>query len=77
MLWSKNQGTLVEGLYVPDNSEYGSDSGIEDFIVLSDHNRQPITFGMQRIENRKRMINGTMRSYHIACLLYTSDAADE
>jgi hypothetical protein len=66
MLWSRNQGTLQEGFYVPDNSEYGSDSGIEDFIVLSDHNRDPINFNKVRIENRKRMINGTMRSYHIA-----------
>lgn len=66
MLWSRNQGTLQEGFYVPDNSEYGSDSGIEDFIVLSDHNRDPISFNKVRIENRKRMINGTMRSYHIA-----------
>ena len=66
MLWSRNQGTLIEGLYVPDNSEYGSDAGIEDFIVLTDHNRGPINFDIQRIENRKRMINGTMRSYHIA-----------
>ena len=66
MLWSRNQGTLIEGLYVPDNSEYGSDAGIEDFIVLSDHNRGPINFDIERIENRKRMINGTMRSYHIA-----------
>lgn len=66
MLWSKNQGTLDDGYYVPNNSEFGADSGTEEFIILSDHNRNPINFNIVRLENRKRMINGTMRSYHIA-----------
>jgi hypothetical protein len=38
----------------------------EDFIVLSDHNRSDISFKTNRLENRKRMVNGHMRSYHIA-----------
>jgi hypothetical protein len=38
----------------------------EDFIILSDHNRGDISFSANRLENRKRMINGHMRSYHIA-----------
>ena len=38
----------------------------EDFIVLSDHNRSDISFNTNRLENRKRMVNGHMRSYHIA-----------
>jgi hypothetical protein len=43
-------------------------SGIEreDFIILSDHNRGDIGFAANRLENRKRMVNGHMRSYHIA-----------
>ena len=43
-------------------------SGIEreDFIILSDHNRGDISFSSNRLENRKRMVNGHMRSYHIA-----------
>jgi hypothetical protein len=43
-------------------------SGIEreDFIILSDHNRSDISFKTNRLENRKRMVNGHMRSYHIA-----------
>lgn len=46
--------------YVPSGTEF------EDFIILSDHNRSEISIRKQRIENRRRMINGTMRSYHIA-----------
>lgn len=38
----------------------------ESFLILSDHNRSDISFKNDRIENRKRLINGTMRSYHIA-----------
>lgn len=58
--WSNNSGILSGGLLVPDGVE-GT-----DFIILSDHNRGEISVGSERIENRKRMINGTMRSYHIA-----------
>ena len=46
--------------YVPSGTEF------DDFLILSDHNRSEISIQKQRIENRKRMINGTMRSYHIA-----------
>jgi hypothetical protein len=38
----------------------------EDFVILSDHNRGDISFSANRLENRKRMVNGHMRSYHIA-----------
>jgi hypothetical protein len=36
------------------------------FIILSDHNRGEISISNQRIEQKQRMINGSMRSYHIA-----------
>jgi len=60
LLFSNNAGTLDGGSYVP--------TGVEgtDFIILSDHNRQPISMPPQRIEDRKRMVNATMRSYHTA-----------
>lgn len=58
--WSKNSGIISNELLVPNGTE-GS-----DFIILSDHNRSEIAVGANRIENRKRMINGNMRSYHIA-----------
>jgi hypothetical protein len=73
MLWSENSGTLVDGLYVPTGLEVNADPGTESsqllsdrFIILSDDNRSTLDFKPQRIENRKRMANGRMRSYHIA-----------
>ena len=73
MLWSENSGTLVNGLYVPNGLEVGQDPGSEtdeslynQFLILSDDNRSSIDFSTNRIETRERMINGRMRSYHIA-----------
>lgn len=65
--WSKTYGTKdthisIAGAttLVPTGVEY------EDFIILSDDNRQPIEYSCERIENRKRTINAKMRSYHVA-----------
>lgn len=73
ILWSDNAGTLTSGLYVPNGYEVGADvpegtdpSLIDQFLILSDHNRAEINFTPQRIEQRQRTINGRMRSYHIA-----------
>jgi hypothetical protein len=73
MLWSENTGTLQNGIYVPNGYEIGADpEGIEDpsladqFLLITDDNRQPIQFKNERIEKRERMINGRMRSYHIS-----------
>jgi hypothetical protein len=73
VLWSNNPGTLSNGLYVPTGYEIGADIGVEtnlslidQFIILSDHNRSEIRFSPKRIEQRQRTINGRMRSYHIA-----------
>lgn len=73
ILWSENAGTLDTntGLYVPTGQEVGANEllttgGINQFLVLSDHNRSPLDFKTTRIEQRQRMINGNMRSYHIA-----------
>lgn len=75
MLLSDTPGTLTqEGFYVPVGYELGSNGDIiaespdeaGTFLVLSDHNRGEISFKPQRIEKRERMVNGRMRSYHIA-----------
>lgn len=73
ILWSENPGTIINGLYVPTGYEINSDTGMEtdtslfnQFLVLSDHNRSEMDFRPERIENRQRMINGRMRSYHVA-----------
>jgi hypothetical protein len=73
VLWSDNSGTLTDGLYVPNGYEVGENvpeeanpNLLDQFIILSDHNRSEISFAPQRIERRQRTINGRMRSYHIA-----------
>ena len=79
ILWSENAGTLTNGLYVPIGYEVGgtypentSSDLIDQFLVLSDHNRGDMQFSPQRIEQRQRTINGRMRSYHIADKLQIS-----
>lgn len=79
ILWSENAGTLSNGLYVPQGYEVGgtypegtTSDLIDQFLVLSDHNRTDMSFSPQRIEQRQRTINGRMRSYHIADKLQMS-----
>lgn len=83
MLWSENSGTLVDGLYVPNGLETKSNPGLitdpdilDQFLILSDDNRGPIDFKPTRIESRQRMVNGRMRSYHIADKLTISTSWD-
>ena len=72
ILWANNAGTLSNGLYVPNGIEVGASTAetdpdlLDQFIILSDHNRGDMQFNNQRIEQRQRTINGRMRSYHIA-----------
>jgi hypothetical protein len=67
ILFSETPGELSEGIYVPSGYETGNtDNSNEDFLILSDHNRSGLSFGVDRIENRQRMVNGRMRSYWIA-----------
>lgn len=75
MLWSNNPGTLELN---EDGQYYYVPTGIEgeDFIIISDHNRSPISLGQQRIESRQRMVNGNMRSYWIADKLNISSSWD-
>jgi hypothetical protein len=61
IIWSDiYAGTENGNLFFPDAQEGNQ------FLILSDHNRSDIFFTSQRIENRKRLINGSMRSYHVA-----------
>lgn len=87
MLWADNPGTVVTSgngiYYLPNGYEIGMDPDnildnelANEFIILSDDNRSPIDFAYTRIENRKRMVNGRMRSYHIADKLTLSVSWD-
>jgi hypothetical protein len=58
---------------VPNGFEVGTDvppetdpNLIDQFLILSDHNRGEISIDQERLEQRQRTINGRMRSYHIA-----------
>jgi hypothetical protein len=48
----------------------GGDAGKWDlgtnFLYLTDNNRAELSVSFERIEYKQRMINGTMRSYHVA-----------
>jgi hypothetical protein len=71
MLFSDNPGVISEnGLYVPSGTEN------TNFIVLSDDNRSDISIRENRIETRKRMVNGNMRSHHIADKVIISTSWD-
>ena len=72
ILWANNPGYLSNGLYVPNGTEVGANTEetdinlLDQFVILSDHNRGDMQFNTQRIEQRQRTINGRMRSFHIA-----------
>jgi len=60
LLFSNNPGYISNGKRLPQGEEF------QDFIILSDDNRDSIRMSSDRIEKRERMVNGRMRSYHIA-----------
>jgi len=68
ILFSDNDGTADgSGKVYPDGFEVGANTAsATTFLILSDHNRSPIDVTPQRIETRQRMINGRMRSFHVA-----------
>ncbi len=76
MLWADNPGGLFrqtnpltglqEDFFLPLGDEVNSETGNGDFLILSDDNRSPISIQPTRIETKRRMINGRMRSFHIA-----------
>jgi hypothetical protein len=81
MLWSNNAPQILSNEYVPMGFEVGSTTPTNaslsnDFIILSDHNRQPLDFKNNRIETRKRMVNGQMRAYHVADKLQINTSWD-
>lgn len=72
MIWADAEPVIsTDGKLIPAGYEVGSKipEGVtvtDEFLILSDHNRSNIDIGTERIENRQRMANGTMRSFHIA-----------
>jgi hypothetical protein len=74
MVWCDQAPRVdADGKFIPVGYELGSDptdipaaSLEQSFIILSDHNRSEINIANERIEQRQRMANGTMRSFFIA-----------
>jgi len=61
--------------YIPVGYEVGADTSalsstedqyLNNFLILTDDNREEFKFTPTRIENKERMINGRMRSYYVA-----------
>ena len=76
ILFANNPGVIVDGKYAPLGNEGYEDNNGYEFIILSDDNRQTIDIQPTRIEQRKRTVNGRMRSYHIADKLTISTSWD-
>lgn len=80
MLWSEDYTapSASGDQLVPPGFEYGSDAPAADqsFLILSDHNRSDISIATERIQTRRRMINGRMRSFHVADKLKISTSWD-
>jgi len=79
MVWADGYRVTNDGKLIPIGYEIGSDlTGIpaadldNSFIILSDHNRDSVNIATERIEQRQRMANGTMRSFFIADKLIIS-----
>lgn len=81
IIWSENAGRqdvdnddkiVPYGYEV--NAATGSGSGVtittqdpvDAFMILPDHNRSSIDVSFERLEQRQRMVNGRMRSFHVA-----------
>ena len=60
MIWAESDSISLT------DYEVGSNQSPQTFLITSDHNRSDIGISVDRIEGRKRMINGRMRSYHTA-----------
>jgi hypothetical protein len=74
IVWLDNEPQYLNNKIIPVGYEIGAEVSTvpsEDlidnrFLILSDHNRGELGINIERIEQKRRMVNGTMRSYHVA-----------
>lgn len=73
LLFANNPGQIVQNdgksYYIPLGSEVDAfqyDGSGDEFLILSDDNRDAISLAPTRIGSRQRTVNGRMRSYHVA-----------
>ena len=62
ILWSDNPGTLIEGSYVPTGYEVGTNptglptDQLNQFLILSDHNRGEINIPLLELKKEKELL---------------------
>jgi len=74
VIWADQKPTFQNDKLLPVGFEMGIDTSEissaelnnNRFLILSDHNRGELGMTIERIEQKRRMVNGTMRSYHVA-----------
>jgi hypothetical protein len=74
VIWADKEPSVQDNRLTPVGYEVGantsnvspSDLANNRFLILSDHNRGELSMTIERIEQKRRMVNGTMRSYHVA-----------
>ena len=62
MIFTEAQPTVVNAIA----GQYDLGTAGSNYIYLTDDNRSSLQVTLDRIEYKKRMINGRMRSYHVA-----------
>lgn len=62
MIFTESTPTVVDA----DLGQYDLGTAGTNFIYLTDDNRSEMQVSIERIEFKKRMINGRMRAYHVA-----------
>lgn len=62
IIFTEAQPAVVNAI----NGQYDLGTAGSNFIYLTDDNRSDLAISIDRIETKKRMINGRMRSYHVA-----------
>lgn len=62
MIFTDSRPTVIDA----DTGQYNLGTAESGYIYLTDDSRSPLQIGIERIEYKKRMINGRMRSYHVA-----------
>lgn len=63
IIFTRDKPALISD---PQSANNGKWNLGNDYLYLSDDNRSDLSISFERIEHRQRMINGTMRSYHVA-----------
>jgi hypothetical protein len=74
VIWADKEPSVQDNRLTPVGYEVGADNSNVNpldlvnnrFLILSDHNRGELGMTIERIEQKRRMVNGTMRSYHVA-----------